>query len=59
MRNRISGGIGVVWGGAILGNHFLSGHGLDVSTAYSAGASAAVVFGAALLLVGSYYLAKG
>lgn len=47
MRNRILGGIGVLWGGALLVDKFVMGH------------DAAVIFGFAMFLAGGYYLLKG
>lgn len=58
MRNRILGGIGVLWGGAMLLRFFLQ-RGSSGSRAYAAGQTAAVAFGALLFLVGLYYLIKG
>jgi hypothetical protein len=59
MRNRILGGIGVLWGGAIVLNRLLGGSGGAAgSAAYNAGATVALVFGFVLLAVGAYYLFK-
>jgi hypothetical protein len=58
MRNRIFGGIGVLWGGAILIRSFLQ-RGPSGSGAYAAGQTTALIFGALLFLVGLYYLIKG
>jgi hypothetical protein len=57
MRNRIMGGIGVVWGGGVV----LYGlFGQDrAGGAYGAGQMAAIVFGACMLIAGLYYLIKG
>jgi hypothetical protein len=57
MRNRIMGGIGVVWGGGVvLYGLFGTERG---EGAYGAGQMAAVVFGACMFLAGLYYLIKG
>ncbi len=57
-RNRIFGGIGVLWGGAILvtsiANGIVRGHG-----AYAAGEAGGTVFGGLIFVVGLYYLIKG
>lgn len=57
MRNKIVGGIGVLWGGAIVARWLMSGPG-GGSSAYQAGQSGAVIFGALMLVVGGYYLFK-
>ena len=57
MRNKIFGGIGVLWGGAIVLRWLTSGSPAG-SGAYEAGQSGAVIFGALLLIVGAYYLFK-
>jgi hypothetical protein len=54
MRNRIFGGIGILWGGAILLQRFIADS-PQGSGAYQSGQSAAVVFGAAMLVAGLYY----
>jgi hypothetical protein len=58
MRNRIFGGIGVVWGGLILVTWFMRG-GPQGSGAYAAGQTGALVFGVLLLIIGAYYVLKG
>jgi hypothetical protein len=58
MRNRIFGGIGVIWGGLMLVSAFLRG-GPRGSGAYAAGQNAALVFAVLLVIVGGYYLLKG
>lgn len=58
MRNKIFGGIGVLWGSAILVSGFLRG-GPEASGAYAAGHFSGLVFGLGLLLVGGDYLLKG
>jgi hypothetical protein len=58
MRNRIFGAIGVLWGGVMLLRAYLGG-GPVGGGAYRAGQIAALVFAAALVLAGSYYLIKG
>jgi hypothetical protein len=57
MRNRIFGAIGVIWGGLILVNAYLSG-GPQGSGSYAAGQTAALVFAVLLVLVGGYYLMR-
>jgi hypothetical protein len=57
MRNRIFGGIGVVWGGLMLVSALLRG-GPQGSGSYAAGQNAALVFAVLLVLVGGYYLTK-
>ena len=57
MRNRIMGGIGVVWGvGVVVYGLFGAERG---EGAYGAGQMAAVVFGACMAIVGLVYLIKG
>jgi len=55
MRNRI---FGVIWGGLILVNFFMTG-GPQGAGAYKAGQTGALVFGVLLMLVGGYTLVKG
>ena len=57
MRNKIFGGIGVLWGGGIVLRWLMSGSD-GGSSAYQAGQSGAVIFGLLLLVVGGYYLFK-
>lgn len=49
MRNKISGTIGIVWGGGILVGGFLSGAGVN---------TAGLVFSFTMLGLGIYYLTK-
>lgn len=62
MRNKIFGGIGILWGGGIIGRWLFVGLPVHAggSLAYQAGAEvgqkAALVFGAAMLVAGIYYL---
>jgi hypothetical protein len=58
MRNRILGGIGVLWGGAMLLRVYLGGGPVGTG-AYRAGQITALVFAAILVLAGSYYLIRG
>ena len=58
MRNRIFGGIGVLWGGALVLRWLTSGTSASGSSAYQAGQSGAVVFGGLMLLTGLYYLLR-
>ncbi|WP_158753485.1 hypothetical protein [Dyella sp. S184] len=55
MRNKIFGGIGILWGGVLLFRWFTSGTPTGGSSAYQAGQSAAVIFGALMLVAGLYY----
>lgn len=57
MRNKIFGGIGVLWGGAILVRWFMAGNAAG-SDAYQSGQNAAVIFGAVMLIAGAYYFFK-
>ena len=56
MRNKIFGGIGVLWGGALLFRWLTSGNPGGGSSAYQAGQSGAVIFGALMFFVGLYYV---
>ena len=56
MRNKIFGGIGMLWGGGILVRWFLVGS--SGSGAYQSGQNTAVIFGALLFAVGAYYFFK-
>lgn len=59
MRNRIVGGIGMVWGGVILLSRlFRNQPQAAPGGAYSAGQSTALIFGALLFVVGAYYFFK-
>ena len=57
MRNKIFGGIGILWGGAILANWLMGGSD-GGSGAYQTGQNAAIVFGALMLIAGLYYFFK-
>jgi len=57
MRNKIMGGIGVIWGGAVLLRALLLG-GPSGSGAYQVGQTGALVFGVLLLVAGLYYFFK-
>ena len=57
MRNKIFGGIGVLWGGAIVVRWLMSGS-ESGNSAYQAGQNSAVIFGLLLLVIGAYYLLK-
>ncbi len=57
MRQRVLGGIGVLWGGGILLSRVLNGP-PQGNPDYVAGRNAALVFGALLLVVGAYYLLR-
>jgi hypothetical protein len=58
-RNRISGFIGTVWGGAILASKMSGSTQAAQSSAYAAGQTVALVFGIVLFGAGLYYLVKG
>ena len=55
MRNKIFGGIDILWGGALLFRWLTSGTSSGGSSAYQAGQSVAVIFGALMLVAGLYY----
>jgi hypothetical protein len=57
MRNKIFGGIGIVWGGLIL-FFWLTAPSRGGSSANQAGHSAGAVFGGLMLVVGLYYFFK-
>jgi hypothetical protein len=57
MRNKIFGVIGVLWGAAIIVYGVTGGSGNGTGS-YEAGSSTALVFGALLLVVGGWTLAK-
>jgi hypothetical protein len=56
MRNKISGAIGVIWGGLILLNGLSSS--ASGSGAYRGGQMAAMLFGVLLVVAGVYYFFK-
>ena len=58
MKNRILGGIGVIWGTAILISKF-AGESAGGSGAYGAGQFMAGAMGVLMLCAGGYYLLKG
>ena len=58
MRNKIFGGIGVIWGALILYNGLSSPASEAGSEAYKNGQTAALIFGAALLGLSLYYFFK-
>ena len=59
LRNRIFGGIGVLWGGALLVSKAMPGHRISGSGAYASGQMAGLVLAILLFGVGLYYLIKG
>jgi len=59
VRNRIFGGIGVLWGGGLLVSKLISGQLVGGSGAYAGGQLAGLVFAILLFGVGLYYLIKG
>ena len=58
MRNKIFGGIGILWGGAIVVRWLIRGVSESKSAEYQGGEYAAVVFGVLMLLAGLYYFFK-
>lgn len=56
MRNKIFGGVGVLWGGAILFRGLTSVSAGGGSSAYQAGQSGALIFGALMFAAGMYYV---
>lgn len=58
MRNKIFGGIGVIWGGAIALNWLTSDAPASGSAAYQGGQAGAAVFGVLMLIAGLYYFFK-
>jgi len=59
VRNRIFGGIGVLWGGGLLVSKLISGQLVSGSGAYASGQIAGLAFAILLFGVGLYYLIKG
>ncbi len=58
MRNKIFGGIGILWGGGMVGRWLFVGLPSSGNAAYHAGQQAAVIFGGAMLIAGLYYFFK-
>lgn len=58
MRNKIFGGIGIVWGGALLARWLMADAPVAGTAAYQSGQSGAVLFGAAMWVAGLYYFFK-
>ena len=64
MRNKIFGGIGILWGGAIVIRWFITdtpasgGGSAAYNAGYAAGHFAALLFGVAMFLAGLYYFFK-
>jgi len=58
MRNKIFGGIGVLWGGFILVRWIISGAQMPADLAGAAGLLAALILGALMLIAGFYYFFK-
>lgn len=58
MRNKIFGGIGILWGGAIVLRWLVTDTAAAGNAAYQSGQSGAVIFGALLLGVGLYTFFK-
>jgi LPXTG-motif cell wall-anchored protein len=58
VRNKIFGGIGVIWGSLILYNGLTSNASEASSAAYKNGQTGALVFGAVLLGLGLFYFFK-
>jgi len=59
MRNRIFGGIGVLWGGAVLLFRLTDDAGPVPGGAAGLGVNAGTITGALLFFVGLFYLIKG
>lgn len=55
MRNKIVGGIGIVWGGALLVRWLMVDAPVAGSAAYQSGQSGAVLIGTVMLAAGLYY----
>ena len=58
MRNRILGGIGILWGGVIVFRWLFTDSPVSENTAYQSGQSAGIILGIALLVAGFYYFFK-
>lgn len=58
MRNKILGGIGILWGGAIVNRWLLGSSPLSGTTAYQTGQAFAVALGAAMFVAGLYCFFK-
>ena len=54
VRNKIVGGIGILWGGGILASWLAGGSG-GGSGAYQSGQGAAVIFGLVMFVAGVYF----
>ena len=57
MRNKIIGGVGILWGGAIVARYFLAEQTAG-SEAYQLGKTGAVIIGLVMLIWGLYYVFK-
>ena len=57
MRNKISGAIGIIWGGLILANGLSSDSAVG-NTAYESGQSMAMILGVIMFAAGLYYFFK-
>ena len=55
MKDKILGGIGVLWGGGLVVRWLLTDE-QSTNSAYQAGQDTAVMFGAVMLVIGAYYL---
>ncbi|MEZ5426321.1 MAG: hypothetical protein R2747_08660 [Pyrinomonadaceae bacterium] len=58
MRNKIAGGIGILWGGGMLASHFFGGSSPGGSGAYRAGQTAGLIFAVLIFVLGLYYFFK-
>ncbi len=58
MRNRIVGGIGVIWGGSLLFYNLTQDAPLGQG-AYAAGQAVGMILGGLLVVIGLYYLVRG
>jgi hypothetical protein len=59
MRNKIFGGIGILWGVGTLISLLTRSSAASGNSAYQAGHAAGTLFGLAMLVVGIYYFRKG
>ena len=59
MRNKIFGGIGILWGGGTLITLLTRSSVASGNSAYQAGHAAGTLFGLGVLIVGIYYFRKG
>ena len=58
MKHKIIGVIGVIWGGSIVARWLFADTQVSGNSAFQAGQSTAVIFGALVLAAGLYYFFK-